>query len=389
MTGDVRIKVERAPNRCPYCHDAVRVSEEAWVACAGCLARHHAECWSDRAPGRCAACGGEAALEPPPPRARPVAARADAEATEVPAARPGEGAWAFGKLLVALGIGAAAYHALMKAGIGQTSALFVGLPALLAVVLLLTPAPKTTRGGALKLISMLLAISGLIFNEGIICILMAAPLFLAFGLLVGWLFDPGRSKGPLRAVALPLVLLTGLEGTTPELSLPRDEVVAADLVVDGAPADVARRLAARPRFAASLPLALQLGFPRPTRSRGEGLAPGDRRVIHLVGGEGSPGDLVLRVAASGPGFARFVVEADRSHTPHYLDWRWSEVRWEAAGAGRTRVRWTLGYTRRVDPAWYFAPCERWCAELAVVYLARALAGPAQDATHGGVPEGGP
>lgn len=41
--------------RCPFCHDDVQPAVDAWTACARCLARHHAACWSDAA--RCATCG--------------------------------------------------------------------------------------------------------------------------------------------------------------------------------------------------------------------------------------------------------------------------------------------------------------------------------------------
>lgn len=48
--------------RCPFCHDDV--DSGSHVACQGCLARHHADCWVES--GHCAACSGEALLESPP-----------------------------------------------------------------------------------------------------------------------------------------------------------------------------------------------------------------------------------------------------------------------------------------------------------------------------------
>jgi TPR repeat protein len=55
-----RVRAQASPVRCPFCHDDVRVGEQRWVACAGCLARHHAGCWGEA--GRCAACGDGASL---------------------------------------------------------------------------------------------------------------------------------------------------------------------------------------------------------------------------------------------------------------------------------------------------------------------------------------
>jgi hypothetical protein len=56
----VDVQVGQSPVRCPFCHEGVLVSEEAWVACEGCLARHHADCWGEA--GRCACCGAGGAL---------------------------------------------------------------------------------------------------------------------------------------------------------------------------------------------------------------------------------------------------------------------------------------------------------------------------------------
>lgn len=50
------VRVEQSAVRCPFCHEGVDVAESDWVACAGCLARHHGECWTEA--GRCGGCGG-------------------------------------------------------------------------------------------------------------------------------------------------------------------------------------------------------------------------------------------------------------------------------------------------------------------------------------------
>lgn len=50
------VKVDASPTRCPYCHEHVATDAPGWVACGGCMARHHAACWDER--GACASCGG-------------------------------------------------------------------------------------------------------------------------------------------------------------------------------------------------------------------------------------------------------------------------------------------------------------------------------------------
>lgn len=50
------VKVDASPLRCPYCHEGVAQDQPGWVACGGCLARHHGACWDER--GACASCNG-------------------------------------------------------------------------------------------------------------------------------------------------------------------------------------------------------------------------------------------------------------------------------------------------------------------------------------------
>ena len=55
-------------SRCPYCHDEIRSERADWVACEGCLARHHRSCWSEH--GSCATCHARGALGRLEPTAR-------------------------------------------------------------------------------------------------------------------------------------------------------------------------------------------------------------------------------------------------------------------------------------------------------------------------------
>lgn len=56
------VRVAGGALRCPYCHADVRREEQAWVACAGCMARHHVECWDESS--RCGSCGAAERLTP-------------------------------------------------------------------------------------------------------------------------------------------------------------------------------------------------------------------------------------------------------------------------------------------------------------------------------------
>jgi len=260
----------------------------------------------------------------------------------------------------------------------QTALLFVGIPALLAVIIACTPKAKTVTGGVIKATALFLLLSAPLLGEGFICILMASPIFFAIAVAIGALVQAIR-KGPGRTticcLALAAFLPMSLEGAHPGLSFNREETVTARRIVAASPQGVERELGRSPRTDLAIPVFLRMGFPRPTESHGSGLRPGDLRSIHFAGGEGHPGDVVMQVVESGPGQARFVVLSDSSKIAHWLRWESGEVRWRPVDAAHTQVEWTIGYRRLLDPAWYFGPWERYAVRLSADYLIRANANP--------------
>ena len=288
--------------------------------------------------------------------------------------------WALAGIIVALTAGGIAYRVLVVHRLEQTSALFIGIPSLVALVLALTPRAKSVKGIVMKGTTLALLLSAPILGEGFVCILMSAPIFYLVAFIVAVVIRKIRGNphlGPGGMLALPLapLLLMSLEGTHPSLSFSRDESVTVARVVAARPEDVERVLAATPRFAAPLPAYLRLGFPRPVAARGEGLQVGDERVVHFAGGEGRPGDLRLRVEEHRSGRVVFRVVSDGTKLAHWLALGSSEVLFHEVAPGKTEVRWTIRYDRLLDPAWYFGPWERYAVHLAAGYLIDTLATP--------------
>ena len=283
--------------------------------------------------------------------------------------------------VLAIAAGGFMYRILVFHRLEQTALLFVGIPVLLAVILAATPKAKTIIGSVLKATTLALLLSAPLLGEGFICILMAAPIFYAVAMVVAALitFINNRADKPKRVILPCLALIAflpmSLEGTHPSLSFSRDEQVTAHRMVAASPQEVENALRYSPRIDRALPFYLRLGFPRPTEARGEGLEIGALRRIHFAGGEGHPGDLVLAVTDSGPGLARFRVVSNETKVTHWLDLKEAEVQWRAVG-DHTEVTWTLRYRRLLDPAWYFAPWERYAVRLAADYLIQANATPA-------------
>ena len=286
--------------------------------------------------------------------------------------------WTLPVLVLAIAAGCLAYRLLVMKRLEQTALLFVGIPTLIAVVVACTPKSKTVIGGVLKATTLSLLLSAPLLGEGFICIVMASPIFFAVAIVIGVLIEwirRGQGRTTVCCIALLGFLPMSLEGSHARLSFNREERVTVRRIVNASPQEVETTLGYSPRTDLSVPLFFRMGFPRPTEGRGQGLHTGDLRSIHFAGGEGHPGDVVLKVVESTPGHARFELVSDNSKIAHWLQWEFADVRWRPVDSKHTQVEWTLGYRRLLDPAWYFRPWERYAVREAADYLIRANAGP--------------
>ena len=281
--------------------------------------------------------------------------------------------WPLIATILALTTSSLMYRILVLGALEQTSALFIGLPAVLALFVALLPPGRSYTGILLKVTTLLLLLSGVLLAEGFICIIMAAPLFYAVGVTVGVLLDILTPKKPTaRVLLISPVFLLSLEGVVPALDSPRGEAVTVSRTLTAAPGEIAASLAAQPVFDDPLPLPLQAGFPRPVSALGSGLEIGDRRLIHFAGGEGKPGALMMEVWSVEPGRVVFGCVQDDSHIAHWLDWKSAEITWQTDDDGLTHVDWTMRYDRALSPAVWFGPTERLAVKIATGYLLDSL-----------------
>ena len=288
-------------------------------------------------------------------------------------------------IIVGLAVTVAVYRLVADRSLDQSAVLFVGVPAIAAIVVASSRPAVTVTGLLIKVATLLMLMSGIVLGETLVCMLMASPLVFLVCALVGVPIDVARRRrrqnrphqGPYAIVAL--VLLASLEGAVPGLAAPAAGVAGAARDVHASPAQVEAALAAEPRFDRALPLFLRAGFPRPVHATGSGLHLGDRRVIRFVGddhhGTTHTGDLVLQITERSPGRVVFTVVSDDTRVAQWLRWSRAEVTWRTAGDGGTRVRWHLDYERQLAPVWYFGPLQRYAASLAAGYLADTLSTP--------------
>jgi hypothetical protein len=288
-------------------------------------------------------------------------------------------------LIVLVGIvaaGAVWFRATVGMGLAQSSALFIGVPALLATAAVFLPT-SSAKGVACKAVTIGLLVSLVFLGEGVVCVLMSAPLFYLVALVIGGSIDWQKRRDNHNSRIFPLLALMAvvpmsLEGVFPLTTISRATVVSETQTVH-APADaVAAALRSEPRFDRALPRLLAKGFPRP---KGVAIDGHTLRVsmrggeMRLNGMEPRTGTLILERVVDEPGSIIWLATSDDSHMRHFLSWQSSEVEWEAVDEHRTRVTWTIRYRRDLDPAWYFGPMERFAVRLAAQYLIESVATP--------------
>lgn len=294
--------------------------------------------------------------------------------------------WTAAATIAAAALASLGYRVIVLQHLQQTAVLFVGIPALIAVIIVFAVSPDSPTGAATKAVTIGLLVSLIMLWEGMLCVLFAAPIFYAVAVAVAKGVESARNEHAHRTLYSSLIVLAlvplALEGATPWTTITRDATVTVTRVV-AAPADaVERALFERPRFERVPSRYLRAGFPSPVAARIVRTGDGVRWTVELRGGEmrlngmePRTGDLVLDLVDRGRGFVRWRAVSDTSHMTHFLSWRGSDVRWEPIDARSTRVTWTVRYARGLDPAWYFGPLERIAVGLAADYLIESVATP--------------
>ncbi len=296
-----------------------------------------------------------------PPKTNPV------ENHNMPEQR--SSAWIY--VCIAAAIASVMYRVIVIQRLEQTSLLFIGIPLVLSIMLTNTPKPRSATGSIMKSITLMLLMFGILLFEGLICILMAAPLAYLVGAIIGYVSDRNGSSrmNKMNCSVITVLAIMSMEGITEALSFDREESVVVTRTVDFQTDQALSMLADQPEFTLSgLPTFLKLGFPLPTEVAGQGIALGDRRTIHFAGGEGEPGDLIVEVTEASNNKIVFSLVEDGSHISHWLTWK--TITWEInpTDDGKSEVTITLNYTRELDPAWYFKPIERYGVKKAGEYF---------------------
>ena len=253
------------------------------------------------------------------------------------------------------------YRSLGAIDLKQTSILFVGLPALITILVVkYTNPPKNAYGIVFRVITLFLLMSSILLGEGMVCILFAAPIFYGVGALAVFIYQYSKKRANnkdsnLHLIApIPFILL---------IMQPWGIVNEPDLQMIQVSKIYEREVGThmfnkQPDPMSNFPSVFQIGFPKPLSINGEGINIGDTRTILFESKTKGKGALVLKIANINEKSATFEVVKDETHMGHWLTWDKFEVELETLDGGKTKVTWTSKYRCDLGPQWYFETMER-------------------------------
>jgi len=256
-----------------------------------------------------------------------------------------------------LAVASLVYRGISYYGLETTSFLFVGIPAIIAIaVIRVFERPKTAYGAIFQVITIFFLLSAVLMGEGVVCIIMAAPIFYGVGAIIGLIVEllRKRDQANLQAVfILPFLFIAG-EGhkifkQPPLRTITTTQIVSAQHSLDN--------LNTPPNFMEDLPLFFQMGFPKPIAIEGEGLEQGSLRKIQFESNTKGIGTLSLQIKKRSENHVVFKMVEDDSHINHWMRWHEITVSLHPNNDGTKTLNWTTQYYCTLGPSWYFEPIE--------------------------------
>ena len=252
----------------------------------------------------------------------------------------------------------------------QTSLLFIGLPALVTVLVIkFSKRPKGLYGMMAYVITLFLLMSAILFGEGIPCILLASPLFYGVGALIIKLYKMSVDKEN-RIYSYGLIPVVLLLISDPQ-NFKSEEIHRVETVVEVAGLKSLEAFEKQPNFMENYPAYFRrVGFPKPISILGEGLEVGDYRHVGFKSDTRGIGTLSLRVIDVEEDKVVFDVPMDDTHMHHWLTWAKVTVNLRKVGEN-TEVTWVSEFSCDLGPSWYFLPIEKYTIDIMNAHLIRS------------------
>lgn len=273
-------------------------------------------------------------------------------------------------LVLILTVASLAFRLLNKLELEQTSLLFIGVPALIVLLVIkYTNKPRTSYAAMFYTITIFLLLCGVLFGEGLICLIIMSPLFYGIGAILIAITNAlnKRNKKKLNAFIIIPVLLIASQAHEINSAVETHKVSTTILLQN---AKTLSDMNTAPDFQKNLPSFFKIGFPKPIGIIGKGIEIGDTRTIQFLSNTKGIGDLTLKIKEATTSKLVFEVVNDNTHIAHWLSYKEISVALNNKG-NQTEVTWTTNFTCDLGPSWYFEPLEKTAIELMNEHLIRS------------------
>jgi len=275
---------------------------------------------------------------------------------------------AIGYLLL-VGVASLCIHALFLGGLGHSALLYMLIPygvslliaAMRSDAIADTDGKKYFRHMATALLVFLA--TSIVLREGFVCVIFFFPIYFIIVTLAYAFRSSAGDETKLRSVVVPVfIVLFSLEGTSNFLSLERSSSVrvskVSSLSVDEIKANLAMPFDLDKRRHWMLSV-----FPMPYHIEAGSLNTGD---IHKIKTRyhrwfftnTHEGEAQLLIAHVGPRAIRTKLLNDTTYFSSYLKLHGTKIEFQPIETGGTEITLQIDFDRKLDPAWYFQPVQK-------------------------------
>lgn len=263
-------------------------------------------------------------------------------------------------LIAVLTLASFAYHIMGRTYVKETSILFVGLPALIAIFIVrFTNTPKSSYGVVLRALTLFLLLASIALGEGTVCIIMASPIFYGVAALSVYIYEWSKKQYPknknMNALA-PLPILLVLAQPFGLVNPPSLQTVVVQETIDRHV--TLEALNSTPNVMENFPSTFKMGFPIPQGIEGTGLEIGDTRTIPFLSSTRGLGNLTLQIVEKSDSHLVFSIPQDNTHMGRWLTWEEVRIELTHPSPNQTQITWSSSYTCDLGPQWYFETIEK-------------------------------
>lgn len=253
----------------------------------------------------------------------------------------------------------------------NTSIFYVGLPTLITLLVIkVLKRPTSAYGTVFTIITLFLLLSSILFGEGIICIIIAAPLFYGVAAIIVSIFEWANKNhnNTTNLLILPVILILlepiGLFNSPKSNTVVTKQVYNHNISLDS--------LNKSPDLKEDLAGFFEMGFPLPLQVSGQGTQVNEIRKIQFE----SPNPntqtyLTLKIIESDADHIVFGIMGDNTIISQWLTWQEIRVDLKRLTNTQSEISWSSTYTCELGPQWYFNTIQRYAVGLANEHLIRS------------------